>query len=106
MIVEKSFIDAITYARKHNIMIRPEYWSSWMKYVKDKSGFCWCTKDGTVLLDHGLDKYVLLADKILAITKWNLCVMNLSRVKCLTIRRIRNDESRVCSTCLRFRNGI
>ena len=70
MIVEKSFIDAITYAQKHNIMIRPEYWSSWMKYVKDKSGFCWCTKDGTVLLDHGLDKYVLLTDKILAITKW------------------------------------
>lgn len=70
MIVEKSFIDAITYAQKHNIMIRPEYWSSWMKYVKDKSGFCWCTKDGSVLLDHGLDKYVLLTDKILAITKW------------------------------------
>nr|DAH55345.1 MAG TPA: hypothetical protein [Caudoviricetes sp.] len=70
MIVEKSFIDAITYAQKHDIMIRPEYWSSWMKYVKDKSGFCWCTKEGSVLLDHGLDKYVLLTDKILAITKW------------------------------------
>ena len=70
MIVEKSFNDAITYAQKHDIMIRPEYWSSWMKYVKDKSGFCWCTKEGSVLLDHGLDKYVLLTDKILAITKW------------------------------------
>lgn len=70
MIVEKSFIDAITYAQKHDIMIRPEYWSSWMKYVKAKGGFCWCTKEGTVLLDHGVDKYVLLTDKILAITKW------------------------------------
>ena len=39
MIVEKSFIDAINYAKKSGVMIRPEYWSLWIRYVKSKGGF-------------------------------------------------------------------
>lgn len=70
MIVEKSFIDAVSYAKKHDVMIRPEYWSLWIQYVKSKGGFFWCTKSGTITQDRGLDKSVVVCDKILDVTRW------------------------------------
>ena len=70
MIVEKSFIDAINYAKKNNVMIRPEYWSLWIQYVKSKGGFFWCEKSGKITQDRGLDKNVVVCDKILNVTRW------------------------------------
>lgn len=70
MIVEKSFIDAINYAKKNGVMIRPEYWSLWIRYVKYKCGFFWCDKNGGITQDRGLDKNVVVCDKILDVTRW------------------------------------
>lgn len=70
MIVEKSFIDAIKYAKKNSVMIRPEYWSLWIQYVKSKGGFFWSDKSGRITEDHGLDKSVVVCDKILDVTRW------------------------------------
>lgn len=70
MIVEKSFIDAINYAKKHDVMVRPEYWSLWIKYIKYKNGFFWCDKNGTITQSHGSDKSVTVCDKVLDATKW------------------------------------
>ena len=70
MLVEKSFIDAINYAKKNSVMIRPEYWSLWIQYVKSKGGFFWCDKSGKITQDRGLDKNVVVGDKILNITRW------------------------------------
>lgn len=70
MIVEKSFIDAISYAKKHSVLIRPEYWSQWIRYDKDSTTFYWCNKYGENDKWHGIDKAVVLCDKIADITKW------------------------------------
>lgn len=70
MIVEKSFIEAISYAKKHDIMVRPEYWSPWIRYIKNKAGFFWCDKDGIIIKSSGLDKNVTVCDKVLDVTKW------------------------------------
>lgn len=70
MIVEKTFIDAINYAKKSGVMIRPEYWSLWIRYVKSKGGFFWCDKNGGITQDRGLDKSVVVCDKILDVTRW------------------------------------
>lgn len=70
MIVEKSFIDAISYAKKHDVTIRPEYWSLWIRYVKEKAGFFWCDKNGKVSQCSGLDKNLVVCDKVLDVTKW------------------------------------
>lgn len=70
MIVEKTFIDAISYAKKHRIMIRPEYWSLWIRYISYKNGFFWCNKDGTFAQTSGLERNVTVCDELLDVTKW------------------------------------
>ena len=70
MIVEKSFIDAISYAKKHAIMIRPEYWSLWIRYIKNKAGFFWCDKDVVITKSCGIDNKVTISDKVLDVKKW------------------------------------
>lgn len=70
MIAERSFIDAISYAKKHDVMIRPEYWSLWIRYIPYKNGFFWCDKDGTIAQKSGLEKNVTVYDKVLDVTKW------------------------------------
>lgn len=70
MIVEKNFIDAIEYCKKNNVLIRPEYWSQWIRYDSAMATFYWCNKRGENDKCHGVDKVVALCDSVLNVTKW------------------------------------
>lgn len=70
MIVNTDFWTAVSYARSHNIMIRPEYWALWIKYDKERADFVWVDKSGKHAYYNGNVNIVNLTDKIMDTTKW------------------------------------
>lgn len=91
MIVKTDFLSAINYAKDHDIMVRPEYWSLWIMYDKDSGCFMWANKNKNPAHENGYIKNVNINDKILRTFRWEFMCDSIDETMINTAEKVKEE---------------